>query len=86
MVCGGRLGNSIINYCLLLIKNGIWVELPPHVTMKKARMNAAAINFEGVWWVTGNDDFEVLIPAEAFIRAEYCITKLGLSCAKLSTA
>jgi len=61
MVCGGRLGNSIINYCLLLIKNGIWVELPPHVTMKKARMNAAAINFEGVWWVTGGRNKDGLI-------------------------
>jgi len=54
MMCGGRVGQSSVKSdCHLLIKNGIWVNLPQSLAMGTARTRAAAIQFEGVWWVTG---------------------------------
>ena len=54
MLCGGKgFGLDHQSYCYVFTKEGIWVALPPVMGMKKKRSFAAAIEFDGSWWVTG---------------------------------
>jgi len=56
LFCGGISGqySSDVTNCRLLIKTGIWVDVPPSMEMRVARAGAAAVHFDNVWWVTGN--------------------------------
>jgi len=59
MLCGGKgFGLDHQSYCYVFTKEGIWVALPPVMGMKKKRSFAAAIEFDGSWWVTGGHNGE----------------------------
>ena len=55
LFCGGNTGqySSDVTNCRLLIKTGVWVDVPPSMEMRGPRAGAAAVHFDNGWWVTG---------------------------------
>ena len=80
MLCGG-IGFNIDSHrahkdCHLLSKNGIWLDLPSSMGMREKRTEAAAVHFDGVWWVTGKN----ILYFVALSNTPSCDQPLGFGC------